>query len=106
MQNSNKLKLFMSLRSPFARRVRLALARLDIEHEEEIVDVFNPPAHFLAANPLGLVPTLVGQGGFLVSDSSMILELVHSQTGRVLSTGAAEWPVRQASVLCTGLMTS
>ena len=106
MLNSTKFKVFVSLRSPFARRVRLTLTRVGIPFEEEIIDVFNPPSHFLALNPLGLVPTLVGPSGFVLSDSSMILEWAQVQTGRVYSIGAREWPERQASVLCEGVIQS
>ncbi|MBS1959083.1 MAG: glutathione S-transferase N-terminal domain-containing protein [Bdellovibrionales bacterium] len=106
MANSNKFALYMSLRSPFARRVRLALTHAGIDYEEKIEDVFNPTAEFIAANPLGLVPTLVGPDGLVVSDSAMILEWIQARTGTVFPRGGLEWPVRQASVLCGGVITS
>lgn len=106
MQNPTQFTLFASLRSPFARRVRLALDRAGIPFREEIVDLFAPPAHFIAANPLGLVPTLTGDGGFVLSDSSMILEWAHARTGKIYPNGANEWEVRQASVWCEGVIES
>lgn len=104
MTNPTEFTLFASLRSPFARRVRLALDRVGIPFREEIIDVFAPPAHFLAANPLGYVPTLTGGDGFVLSDSAMILEWAQARTGRIYPKGGNEWQVRQASVWCEGVI--
>lgn len=106
MHPSTQFTLFASLRSPFARRVRLALDRSGVPFHEEMIDVFNPPAHFLEANPLGLVPTLIGEGGFILSDSAMILEWLQARTGKIFPQGASEWKIRQASVWCEGVIES
>ena len=98
--------LFVSLRSPFARRIRLALHRLDISYNEKTVDVFQENPELQAANPLALVPTLVTAHG-PVCDSANILEYLNDTRGGV-------WPVdlrakidaRQAAVWAEGIMQS
>lgn len=98
--------LWISPRSPFARRVRVALRRLGIRHEERPINVFDPPAEFRADAPLGLVPVWVA-GGLKIADSNMILEHLEDHTWNI-------WPedppfrarVREASVLATGIMTA
>jgi len=107
-----KLKLYVSLRSPFARRIRMALDRVgthaqgtaSLRVEEQVIDVFNPSSEFLKATPLGLVPALQLTDGMVISETSMILEWIHQQTGLVYPTGPAEWPARQVSVWVHGLI--
>jgi glutathione S-transferase len=70
----------------------------------EIIDVFAQPASFLTANPLGYVPTLIGDGGFILSDSAMILEWAQARTGKIYPNGGNEWEVRQATVWCEGVI--
>ncbi len=109
-----RYQLYYSIRSPFARRVRIAMGRLGLPFEAREVNVFEPPADLLAANPLALVPVLVvnekpgvPDGTFSVPDSSTILEYLHESQGERI------WPkdlalrarVRAASTLATGLMT-
>jgi glutathione S-transferase len=105
MANPNPYHLFLSPRSPFARRVRLALRRLDLSVIEHPLNVLESNPDLEAANPLGLVPALVLPDGRALSDSSAILESLHDLYGGL-------WPepltdrieVRQASTLATGLM--
>jgi glutathione S-transferase len=99
--------LIMSARSPFARRARIALMRLGIRFEKEVVDVFKPTESFLAANPLGLVPVLKTPAGIYLPDSASILEYLDETHGNI-------WPkeprlrlrVRLASTLAEGIMTA
>jgi glutathione S-transferase len=106
--------LFYSLRSPFARRVRIAFQRLGLSFEAREVNVFEPTPDFLAANPLGTVPVLLVNGKtgapadrVAVPDSATILEYLHENHGERI------WPadltlranVRAASTLAEGLMT-
>lgn len=98
--------LYVSLRSPFARRIRLALHRLEISYEEKMVDVFQYNPELYSANPLGLVPTLLSDIGPL-SDSMNILEYLDETFGGI-------WPLernerikaRQASIWAEGIMQS
>ena len=98
--------LWISPRSPFARRVRVALKRLKIKYDERPINVFDPPTEFRADAPLGLVPVWVA-GNLKIADSNMILEHLEDHTWNI-------WPedppfrarVREASVLATGIMTA
>ena len=92
--------LFISLRSPFARRIRLALHRLKIPSKEIILDVFQENTDLLKLNPLGTVPTLLTPSGAL-SDSSLILEYLQPTPDP-----ASFFSVRNRSVLAAGIMQS
>lgn len=66
--------LFVSARSPFARRVRVALLETGVPVRERVEDVLRPSAELLQANPLGRVPTLVLPEGDVLVESQLILE--------------------------------
>lgn len=107
MSHPNPYHLFLSQRSPFARRIRLALRRLELPFEMRTLDVFGDHPEFLALNPLGMVPTLKTPEGVALCDSSAILEYLHEVRGEI-------WPrdfgnrirIRQASTLVTGMIQS
>lgn len=110
MATRPRYQLYYSLRSPFARRVRVALSRLAVPFEAKEINVFEPTDEFLNANPLGTVPVLViheGSERVPLPDSSTILEYLHDQYGGKI------WPsdpgirvvVRAASTLAEGIMT-
>ncbi|NDF16265.1 glutathione S-transferase family protein [bacterium] len=107
MSDSTSYQLFFTPRSPFARRVRLAMRRLALPVTETHASVFEEVPELLALNPLGWVPTLRTPEGMGIFDSTAILEYLDDSTGRV-------WPrsmpdrthVRQASVLATGIIQS
>ncbi len=96
----------MSARSPFARRIRLAMQRLKLPVVERAVDVFAPISELTSLNPLGMIPTLVTPDGVL-SDSANILEYLHETTGAIWpGEFRARTEIRQASVWCEGIMQS
>jgi glutathione S-transferase len=97
----------MSQRSPFARRIRLALHRLQFKWEETAVNVFDENLPFWNANPLGMVPTLLTPEGIALSDSTHILEYLQEKTQAIWPESfLARTAERQASVWCTGIMQS
>jgi glutathione S-transferase len=105
--NHREYTLFMSQRSPFARRIRLALARLQFSAQELPIDVFQQNVEFWNLNPLGMVPTLLAPEGIALSDSSAILEYLHEKTGRIWCDSFADRTLeRQTSVWCKGIMQS
>lgn len=65
--------LFISARSPFARRVRLVFKEHDVNFTEKILDVFHPQPELTRLNPLGRVPTLRLADGQILIDSHQIL---------------------------------
>jgi glutathione S-transferase len=95
--------LFVSARSPFARRVRIAFLEDDLPFTEKVVDVMAPPPELIAKNPLARVPTLVTPQGEVLVESQVILEhLGDHAAGRPTERGAR----RRAdlfSALATGL---
>ncbi|MFZ9595758.1 MAG: glutathione S-transferase family protein [Bdellovibrionia bacterium] len=67
-------ELFTSLRSPFARRVRLAFFEHQIPFQEVLCDVFRPSAELIEVNPLARVPALRLASGEILVDSHLILQ--------------------------------
>lgn len=108
--NENRPTLFFSVRSPFARRVRIALQRLAVAYQEAEISVFEPTPDFLKTSPLGTVPSLIipGANGVTIQDSTAILEYLHDEHGGRIwpSDHSARTKVRAASVLAEGLMTN
>ena len=65
--------LYISKRSPFARRVRIAFLEHQIPFTEKVFDVFQPTQDLFSVNPLGRVPALVLPSGQVLIDSHLIL---------------------------------
>jgi glutathione S-transferase len=78
----NGSTLFISARSPFARRVRLAFIENGVRFDEKVFDVFNPAPELLKANPLGRIPVLRLPKGDVVIDSNQILNLFYSENSQ------------------------
>jgi glutathione S-transferase len=105
MSHSTSYQLFLSPRSPFARRIRLLLDRLGLPFDELFVDVFTENNTALRLNPLGLIPVLRTPEGDHWFDSTVILEQLHDRTGAVWPKDPKERArIRQASAMATGLM--
>ena len=62
--------------SPFARKVRIAAAALEIEDRIEIsaADTNNPADSLRSQNPLGKIPALILETGEAIFDSAVIVE--------------------------------
>ncbi|MBV8063632.1 MAG: glutathione S-transferase N-terminal domain-containing protein [Nevskia sp.] len=103
-----KMKLYLSLSSPYARKVRVVARELGLADlvNEALVDPWNPPADFLAANPLCKVPTLVTEKGEALPDSRLIIEYLLTR-GRGLATlprGAQRWALLRRQQLAEGMI--
>ncbi len=100
-------QLFYSLRSPFARRIRLALLRLGVPFEPMVIDVFKPTEELFKANPLALVPILRFQDGRTLPDSATILEYLHESHGQKIWPAQLDerFEMRRLSTLSEGIMT-
>jgi len=95
ISGTEKMKLFWSPTSPFARKVVVLARERGIFEEIEIVPVIaaNEPPELLAVNPCGKIPVLVGEEG-PIPDSSLICEYLDASHGgqRLLAPdGAARW---------------
>jgi glutathione S-transferase len=103
-----KMKLYLSLTSPYARKVRIVVQELGLGDlvSEAVVDPFNAPADFLVANPLSKVPTLVTEKGETLPDSKLIVEYLQTR-GRGLATlprGAQRWILLRRQQLAEGIV--
>jgi len=72
-------RLYATLRSPFARKVRIALLEKELPFQLIEVDLSNRSADFVAASPLGKVPVLVDEDGTRVFDSTVICEYLEDR---------------------------
>lgn len=75
------MQLFVSLTSPFARKVRIALFEkgLDSQIEQTVVDPWANDPTLLAINPLVQVPTLALGDGLVLTNSDTILGWLERQ---------------------------
>lgn len=69
--------------SPFARKVRMALMILGVDKDVDIqgADTTDPADSLRAQNPLGKIPTLIGEDGTAYYDSRVIAEYLDSRAG-------------------------
>jgi len=74
------MKLFSSVPSPFAGRVRLAIYAKSLPVEVAPADMWLPgggkSAAYLAINPMGKIPALVLDNGVVIAESDTIVEFL------------------------------
>ena len=68
------MKLFASLTSPYARKVRIALLEKRIDCQLEVINPWDDSVALKGINPLGKVPTLLLDDGTVLYDSRVIVE--------------------------------
>ncbi|OTB03820.1 hypothetical protein M426DRAFT_321318 [Hypoxylon sp. CI-4A] len=72
MATETKIKLYTNHGCPWAHRVHIALAELQLPFEEEIIDLSVPrTAEYLKVNPRGLVPS-INFNGEILTESAVI----------------------------------
>jgi glutathione S-transferase len=74
MSRTMHRKLHSLARSPFARKVRIALLEKALPFEIEAVDLAARTPAFLSVSPLGKIPAFVDEDGTAVFDSTVIVE--------------------------------
>lgn len=72
------MKLLASLTSPYARKVRIALAEKKIDYALVEVSPYTAEAVVAAVNPLAKIPVLIVEDGLHVYDSRVIVEYLDS----------------------------
>lgn len=70
------MKLYITFRSPYARKVRIALQEKGIAYEEINIDLLNKPQDFIENTTVQTVPTLVISPQLVLSDSTLILQYI------------------------------
>jgi len=101
------MKLFASLTSPYARKVRIVLSEKRMDCELELVDVLQREHPALAHNPLGKIPVLLLDDGTPLYDSRVIVEFLDniSPTSRLLPDDKRERiAVRRWEALADGVL--
>jgi len=72
-------RLFLSLRSPYARKVVILLMEKGLAFEPVPVDLTARSPEFVRASPLGKVPMLIDEDGTTVFDSTVIAEYLEDR---------------------------
>lgn len=99
--------LYCAPLSPFARKARMLTRHLclDREIEERFIDTGAPDAAFLAANPLGKIPTLITPQGEAFFGSAVIAAYLDARAGSPLTPpGEAGFVARTYEALADGVM--
>lgn len=99
------MKLVVSLTSPYARKIRVALAEKSLPFELEVDIPWLADTRVPGYNPLGKVPALVADDGEVWFDSPVIAEYLDTLAGPALlpADRLAALPVRQAEALADGI---
>ena len=99
------MKLVASLTSPYARKIRVALAEKSLPFELEVDIPWLADTRVPSYNPLGKVPALVADDGEVWFDSPVIADYLETLAGPALlpADRLAALPVRQAEALADGI---
>jgi glutathione S-transferase len=102
------MKLYSSPTSPFARKVRVVLHELGLFErvDEQFVDPFSaePPAEFLAVNPLSRIPALITDDGLALPDSKLIIDYLQATAHDPLPGPPVRWPGLRRQVVAEGVI--
>lgn len=101
------MKLYGSLASPFARKVRVVAAEKRIDYTFERADPWRSEQALAGHNPLGKVPVLVLEDGTALYDSRVIVEFLDavSPIGRLIPADHRERiEVRRWEALADGIL--
>lgn len=106
---NGSMRLLVSLTSPYARKVRIAIIEAGLSNRIEVlpIDVLSDPAELRTANPLGKVPVLIRDDGSMVQDSRTIIEyldLLADQPRFVPGARAARMDMLIRAALVEGLL--
>jgi glutathione S-transferase len=71
--------LYDAARCPYCARVRIVLAEKGLPYDAVEIDLDDRPAWIFAKNPLGKVPVLEEEGGFLLPESAVIMEYLEER---------------------------
>jgi glutathione S-transferase len=94
--------------SPFGRKIRIAVKLLGLDKDVDIraADPTDPNDDLRRQNPVGKVPTLIGDDGAAYYDSRVILEYLdaHAGSGRIIPRdGKARFDALRLQALCDGI---
>lgn len=102
------MKLRSSPPSPFGRKVKIALALLDLKDKVELenANTADPSDSLRSQNPLGKIPALILENGDVLYDSAVILEYLDFIAGgsHLFPAAEARFKVLRDQALADGLM--
>ena len=102
------MKLFCSLTSPYARKVRVVAREKGLAGRiTELVCVPQESPELHRSNPLGKVPALILEDGFALYDSPVICDYLDSlapQPKLVAADGRERWQIKRAEALADGVL--
>jgi glutathione S-transferase len=95
--------------SPFARKIRIALALLGFDSETKIeqADTTSVNDNLRKQNPLGKIPALIAEDGVVYYDSRVILDYLdtHAGGGKIIPPDAtARLAAERLQALCDGIL--
>lgn len=103
------MKLIGSFTSPYVRKVRIVLAEKNIDYEFTNDPPFSPDTKVAQVNPLGKVPALILDDGFILFDSRLLAEYLDKQgaadSARLIpASGAERLRVKRWEILADGII--
>lgn len=99
------MKLYGSLTSPYARKVRICLIEKGLDYEFIAESPSDPESNVARLNPLGKVPLLQRDDGEVLFNSPMIVEYLDTLSGETLIPATAErWRVQRWHALGDGVL--
>ena len=99
------MKLYGSLTSPYARKVRIFLIEKGIDYEFITEGPSDPAGNVARLNPLGKVPLLIRDDGEVIFDSPMIIEFLDDLTGYpLIPAGKTRWQAQRWHALGQGIL--
>jgi glutathione S-transferase len=95
--------------SPFARKIRIALALLGFDGETKIepADTTSVNDSLRAQNPLGKIPALIAEDDVVYYDSRVILDYLDNRAGGgkiIPAAAAARLAAERLQALCDGIL--
>lgn len=96
-------RVYLTHRSPYARKVTLQLLRRGLAFDEVVVDLANRSPDFVAISPIGKVPVLADDDGTVVFDSTVICEYLADRYGDDVTGWGARLARRQLDELGDGV---
>lgn len=98
------MNLYISLTSPFARKVRIVMREKELELREIVVNPWESSPDLLAINPLSQVPALITRDG-PVFDSCVIVEYLEDFDGEInlVPLCGARWPTLKWMRMADGI---
>jgi glutathione S-transferase len=104
------MKLFYSATSPFVRKCLVSAQELGLRSKIDLVPSSPHPVdrdrNVIASNPLGKIPTLIGDDGAVLYDSRVICDYLNTLgDGRLVPPhGPSRWGVYRDQALADGMM--